>query len=117
MKKRTPKKIKAVPYFDKLSNRGPPFCLVVTAEAKKTRPFAAQKAYALMSTVGLKPFFWLLSLSKHYRLHSCKIGGSVIELVEILQGRPHSALGNGVFSLCLVIALIEMRNNTKIITR
>jgi hypothetical protein len=33
------------------------FCLVVTAEAKKTRPFTAQKAYALLITIGLKHFF------------------------------------------------------------
>jgi hypothetical protein len=33
------------------------FCLVVTAEAKKTRPFTVQMAYALLYTVGLKHFF------------------------------------------------------------
>jgi hypothetical protein len=55
-----------------------------------------------MSTVGLKHFFAFTASTP------AKSG--------FLQGRPHSALGNGVFSLCLVIALIEMRNNTKIIT-
>jgi succinate dehydrogenase/fumarate reductase cytochrome b subunit len=37
--------------------QNPPFCLVVTAEAKKTRPFTVQMAYALLCTVGLKHFF------------------------------------------------------------
>jgi hypothetical protein len=108
MKKRTPKKIKAVQYFDKLSNRGPLFCLVVTAEAKKTRPFIVQMAYALLGTVGLKHFFWLLSLSKHYRLHSCKIGGSVIELVEILQGR--SALRVWLRGIFVALGFCTRRN-------
>jgi hypothetical protein len=82
--------------------RNPTILLSRYGGSEKNSPF--------YSANGLRPIEYrrAQTLFRFYRLHSCKIGGSVIELVEILQGR--SALRVWLRGIFVALGFCTRRN-------